>query len=627
MKKLLSLSLAIVMMLSCVLGQAVLVNAADEVDSTNAPYAGVYQVTSDKAVTLTNETGHTVTLAAGAADYFYLIKGANNITTTDSTANVTFTVLEDNGMEYVSEVDAEVPLTNNRYYYGRTSDGDAVGKYVISKDDSVTVASDNTAITVPAGASVVVNAAIPADNAGIYTLGIRLNDSAINTIRMETDTGFYGEIQQIAGADFDEVHTGTSSDAQVDVEQVYLREGNNYITITNLGSADATVEAFRVYKTAQLATLTQYNWALSYEHFKVVVAETVEPTPTATPEPGETAYTASYAGVYAISADAAATVTSEIGSVVELASDEIGYIYLLKGANVLTNSTSANLTITELEGNGLAYLDQVTAEIPLASSSISELTISGNFTNAQGSYTDYGATGVALGVKASVDVTLTAPAAGLYVTQIQFVNGNADQITVESDTGFYGVINQQSGRVGWNELHQGEHGVGQQDIEIMFLRAGANTITIKNTGDEPTLITKIKLAKTSPLASLEAYNWQLNVENLKPVLPYVESFVNDTGVNINASELAFFGKVGAEYLDFKYGIEFTTNKSGTRAQKYYGAKSGDTVSDGAEGTTVFTFDEWDGSFEIILQGVSLGEKEYRFFVGDDYTDYATVTVE
>ena len=102
MKKLLSFSLAMIMLLSCVFSQVVSVSAqGDVVDYNDAPYAGVYQVTSDKAVTLTNETGHTVTLAAGETDYFYLIKGNNNMTISDETAALTFTSLDNNGLDYI----------------------------------------------------------------------------------------------------------------------------------------------------------------------------------------------------------------------------------------------------------------------------------------------------------------------------------------------------------------------------------------------------------------------------------------------------------------------------------------------------------------------------------------------
>ena len=42
---------------------------------------------------------------------------------------------------------------------------------------------------------------------------------------------------------------------------------------------------------------------------------------------------------------------------------------------------------------------------------------------------------------------------------------------------------------------------------------------------------------------------------------------------------------------------------------------GDTVKD-YNGSTTFTFGDWDGSFEIILEGVHAGEKELDFFVDD-----------
>ena len=78
--------------------------AGDTISYTDAPYAGVYQVTSNKAVTLTNETGHTVTLKAGVADYFYLIKGNNNITKSVSSATLTFTASDGNGLDYLNQV-------------------------------------------------------------------------------------------------------------------------------------------------------------------------------------------------------------------------------------------------------------------------------------------------------------------------------------------------------------------------------------------------------------------------------------------------------------------------------------------------------------------------------------------
>ena len=56
------------------------------------------------------------------------------------------------------------------------------------------------------------------------------------------------------------------------MEQVYLREGDNYVTITNKGIGDAVMSYFRVYHTEHLTGYAQYNWALSYDYFKVVAA-------------------------------------------------------------------------------------------------------------------------------------------------------------------------------------------------------------------------------------------------------------------------------------------------------------------------------------------------------------------
>lgn len=75
------------------------------------------------------------------------------------------------------------------------------------------------------------------------------------------------------------------------------------------------------------------------------------------------------------------------------------------------------------------------------------------------------------------------------------------------------------------------------------------------------------------------------------------------------------GKVDATVTN--YGVVFTAESTveGARAQKYYGAMNGDTVKD-YEGSTTFTFGDWDGTFEIILEGVHAGEKELDFFAND-----------
>ena len=106
-KKLLSLILVCTILSSLVVAlvPATVVFAAGEtVPSTSAPYAGVYQVTSDKAVTLTNETGHKVSLLPGEPNYIYLIAGANNLTISNPSANLTFVALQGNGLAYLDQV-------------------------------------------------------------------------------------------------------------------------------------------------------------------------------------------------------------------------------------------------------------------------------------------------------------------------------------------------------------------------------------------------------------------------------------------------------------------------------------------------------------------------------------------
>jgi hypothetical protein len=116
-------------------------------------------------------------------------------------------------------------------------------------------------------------------------------------------------------------------------------------------------------------------------------------------------------------------------------------------------------------------------------------------------------------------------------------------------------------------------------------------------------------------------------DNRAPAETFVNSETSEVsketvgGETVNVVTCA--GRVGAEYKTLDYGVEFTADSTldGARPQKYYGAKYGDTVSNGAGGTTTFTFEgTWDGTFEIILQGVHTGTKNFKFFVGDNYSD-------
>ncbi len=614
MKKLLSLSLALVMMLSCVLGQAVLVGAADAVNCEDAPYAGVYEVTSDKAVTLSNEIGSTLNLSAGATGYIYLVKGANKMNISDTSANVTFNQLANNGLDYLDQVNLNLTFAPS-----------SISEMAVSGifTESYGVTDYGTYVSFGTDGYIVVP--VTAAAAGVYLIQINFVEAAANSVYVETDTGFYGVINQQADrAGWNELHQGTHSVGQQDVEILYLREGVNYITFKNVGDYYPGIAKIKPAKTGTLTSLADYNWQLNKENLKVVANDYVAPGEPEVPvTPITIAYEAPLAGVYEVSSDADVTISNDFGSSATLSAGDSAYIYLIKGVNKIeTTNEDAILTFTQLENNGSAYLDQVDVDLTFAPSSISEMDVSGIYTESNG-VVDYG-TYVSFGADGYIVVPVTAAAAGVYLVQINFVEAMANSVYVETDTGFYGIINQQADRAGWNELHQGTHSVGQQDLELLFLREGVNYITFKNVGDYYPGIAKIKLAKTGSLTELADYNWQLNLENLKPVAPEAEPILAGTGVNVAAGELAFFGKVGADYLDQAYGVIID-------GKDFFGAKDGDTVSDGNEGTTTFTFGGWDGTFEIILQNITekgtAGEKTYRFFVGENYTDEATVTVE
>ncbi|MBR5239732.1 MAG: hypothetical protein IKW04_04045 [Clostridia bacterium] len=511
----------------------------EPVDYTNAPYAGVYQVTSDKAVTLTNETGHTATLAAGETGYFYLIKGNNDVTGIGD-ANVTFTALEGNGMDYLAEVAiTKVPLTANRYYIGRPDDGQNIGSYVVSKDDNVVNNTSN--VTIPAGASVVINVPVPADNAGIYSFGIYTTQKTSAIFRLETDTGYYGDLM-LDGGNFTEISADSiATGSQIDLEQAYLREGDNHVTITNNGYSDVSLSYVRIYKTAQLESLADYNWALNYNYFKVVIADGEEPEVTPTPVPTETPaptpeptpeatpdvpavesvdYTnAPYAGVYMVTSDKAVTLTNETGHTATLAAGVPGYFYLIKGNNNIAGIDGATLTITAIAGNGMDYYSQVNAGSVAISTATTYFGPAGEGSHIGEYYvasengtctvgTDYviipaGATAIVRGnLKGS---------AGIYYVTLFLEKISGGTITVESDTGYYGEYLPTA--INWTTFGT----ESASDLEVFYLRDGANTIKVTNNGSDYITLTGVKLARTN---NVGAYADQLNIASCK-VVPYV----------------------------------------------------------------------------------------------------------
>ncbi len=210
----------------------------------NAPYAGVYEATSNRTVTITNETGHTVTLEEGETKYFYLIKGHNELLVSNE-AIVTFNKLDGNGLSYEDELTiATTPLTSDN-------------------QDKVSIASSlsvNGTITVTANIT----------KAGIYYIQLQFHDSNQNLISIETDTGFCGNIQQYRyGWNFLEFGEDSS-----DLLMVYLREGENTFHITNKGSVGSYINTLAIYSTGDLGDDPQYTNQFSISSCKVTPAYT-----------------------------------------------------------------------------------------------------------------------------------------------------------------------------------------------------------------------------------------------------------------------------------------------------------------------------------------------------------------
>lgn len=215
MKKLLSLSLTVVMMLSCLL--SLTVTAAATVDYQNAPYAGVYAVTADKATKVTTEIGSVTELAAGATGYMYLIKGLNNVTVTNN-ATLTITELKDNGLSYLDQVnipsEAITPGDGNVYASNLNYDLVPGGKYEFTFNTN-NYGSWN----------------------GLVYPYIYMSDANDVRISITVNTGFYAELAKSGSQ-----NTWAFADtAGTDFETLYFRKGENQIVITNIGDTTTTL--------------------------------------------------------------------------------------------------------------------------------------------------------------------------------------------------------------------------------------------------------------------------------------------------------------------------------------------------------------------------------------------------
>ena len=444
-----------------------------------APYAGVYQVTSDKAVTLTNETGHYTTVAAGGTAYFYLVKGTNTITTTDTTATLAFAELDGNGMDYLSNV--------------------AHGDFTIVSTDAYM----STKTYIEPGKTAEFTIAVPAS--GMYYLSYQDFSNVTNQyIMIETDTGMYGEIKHVAAG---WNHFGDDGS----VEYAYLRAGDNTVKVTNKGSATMSIDQIRLSKTSD------YSQKLGWDNVKVVLSEgtgstpTPTPTPTATPTPTpaptETpdtiTYTAPYAGVYEVTSDKAVTLTNETGHTVTLAAGETSYFYLIRGVNTIaTTDTTVSLTFTELEGNGMDYIDDVDAgTAPLTTQNNENTVISETFISAIGNYALNNGY-VDIGSDSTVTFTAEVPESGIYYLAYYAEDSNTDySLYFETDTGYCGSVKKAISH-GWNNR---TNGAGTNDLVMVYLRKGTSIFTLKNVGPEDATIWKLGIKQSTELNNATAF--------------------------------------------------------------------------------------------------------------------------
>ncbi len=213
-------------------------------------------------------------------------------------------------------------------------------------------------------------------------------------------------------------------------------------------------------------------------------------------------HTASYAGVYAVTSDKTVTVTSELGSKATITAGATKYIYLLKGANNLTvSNSSAKLTFTNLPNNGMDYFSEVTiAKEPMISGQEDLVKKGLNKTLAPGeSYT--------------VTYTPSKGLAGLVYPYIYFTDANENIFRITSDTGFYADILKPIGI--HNTLACAD--AANDDLELLYVRSGKNTITITNIGKQMGVVSNISFHSVGELATMK-WKDQLNVANLKPII-------------------------------------------------------------------------------------------------------------
>ncbi len=152
--------------------------------------------------------------------------------------------------------------------------------------------------------------------------------------------------------------------------------------------------------------------------------------------------------------------------------------------------------------------------------------------------------------------------------------------------------------------------------------AGVDTISAADFEWLNGTLTQSKVVCNTTINSKNAGS-QFLVDYVDARTPIVEE--PEFGYTLDGTNVTCYGKLDATQFGSDYGVEFTAASTveGARAQRYAGAKLGDVIG----GNTV-VLDGWDGTFEIVLQGIHAGAKEFKFYIGEGYaTDAFTFTVE
>ncbi|MBQ7951306.1 MAG: right-handed parallel beta-helix repeat-containing protein [Clostridia bacterium] len=534
-----------------------------------APYAGVYQVTSDKAVTLTNETGHTVTLTAGVADYFYLIKGENTIETTDTSITLTATPLDGNGLDYIGEV----TMTEEPILPGDTGD-------LIAGFSNVTLAPGAT-FTATYTPNVI--------DAGLVYPYIAPASGQGNSVRVTTDTGYYADIY-LAN------NYGSSAWADADrkdPEMLYVRDGEQEITIENIGSSAVTLYAVRIQTTGVLAEADYWKDQMNMASLKVVPYQiepdatpvpTIEPTPT----PDIVTYNALYAGVHQVTSDKAVTLQSETNSVAELAAGETKYIYLIAGANkIQTTNKDATLTFTNLKNNGLAYIDQIVTQSVCYAEGHTETVNSMLYLGA--------------GESITLTATVNASGAGIVYPYINVQDNSQHTFYITSDTGFYADITKDS--TGWQSTCWVD-GSAQQDMEFLYVREGANQITLTNTGSNTATIGSLRLSQTAETAIKDHAVWgsQVNLKSLKtleveipdPTPPPAPTYAPVGTISYTAEHAGIYRVASDKAVTLIHENGSTATLSGSGTVKYLFLIKGENILSTSDLSADIAFTALDG---------------------------------